>query len=228
MLPLDSSRWNSLNTYFGSPDQVPQRLAAWRDSIGEPDEASQWSDLCEQFLHQFAITDAAYTVVPHIVHELDRIAAEKRLEYLVAVAFAEAARQKEEAPVLLPDLGDAYYAAIARARDLAMECLPLGWPKTEFRFLLSILVNLHGHPVLGDLLFNLEYVYGSARNAASSYTQRDKRVWLLVFGNTVSGLPLYPSAHHISLDATAGAALSTTRASTHSANWKMESACGLW
>jgi len=78
----------------------------------------------------------------------------------VDVGLIESARQQAEAPALPPDLSDAYHAAIARARQLALECLPLDWSKVEFRFLLSIVSNLHGHGVMGDLLFNLDCLCG--------------------------------------------------------------------
>jgi len=102
MLPPDSPRWKSFSVHFGTPEQVPERLASWRESIGGPDEASNWSDLWEQFLHQGTITDAAYAAVPHIVRELERIAPMNRLNYLVEVAEIESARHETTSPRLPP------------------------------------------------------------------------------------------------------------------------------
>jgi hypothetical protein len=160
MLSLDSPRWKSFSTYFGSPEQVPQRLASWRESIGGPDEDLQWSELWEQFLHQFTITDAAYAAVPHVVGDLDRVAPRKRFDYLVELALIEGARQSAGAPELASDLAHPYYTAMAKARHLAVECLSLELPKIEFRYLLSILASLHGHGVLGDLIFHLDCLCG--------------------------------------------------------------------
>src|SRR5436190_888834 len=109
MLSLDSPRWKSFRTYFGTPEQVPQRLASWRQSIGSPDEDSRWSELWEQFLHQFTITDAAYAAVPHVVRELGRVELRRRLDYLVELALIESARQTDAgSPALAPDLADSY------------------------------------------------------------------------------------------------------------------------
>ena len=159
MLPLDSPRWNSFRIYFDLPQQVPQRLASWRDAIGGPDEDPLWTDLREQFLHQGTITDAAYAAIPYLVQELDRLTPTKRFEYLVDVGLAESARQTAGAPVLPPDLADAYHAAIVRARQLALECLSVEWSKVEFRYLLSIIASLHGHGVMGDLLFSFDTIW---------------------------------------------------------------------
>jgi hypothetical protein len=162
MLPLDSPRWQSFHTFFGSPDEVPRRLASWRQSIGSPDEESQWSETWEQFLHQFTITDAAYAAVPHVVRELDRVEPRKRFDYLVELALIESARQTDVgAPPLATDLADSYHAAVVRARRFAVELLSLEWPKIDFRYLLSILASLHGHGEMGNLLFNLDCVCGT-------------------------------------------------------------------
>jgi hypothetical protein len=162
MLALDSPRWKLFSTYFGSPEQVPQRLASWRQSIGSPDEESQWSELWEQFLHQFTITDAAYAAVPHVVRELDRVEPRKRFDYLVELALIESARQTDAgAPALASDLADSYHAALTHARRFAVGLLSLEWPKIEFRYLLSILATLQGHGVMGNLLFNLDCLCGN-------------------------------------------------------------------
>ena len=173
MLPLDSPRWKSFSVYFGTPGQVPTRLESWRKSIGGPVEDSEWSDLWEQFLHQGTITDAAYAAVPHIVQELERITPGKRFDYLVEVALIESARHVTGSPGLAPDLADAYHAAIAHARQLAVECLSLGWPKIEFRYLLSILATLHGHDVLGDLLLNLDSLCGECEKCGERVYPED-------------------------------------------------------
>jgi hypothetical protein len=161
MLPLDSPRWKSFSTYFGTPEEVPLRLLSWRRSIGGPNEESEWTDLWEQFLHQCTITDAAYATLPHVVQELHRVEPLNRFDYLVELALIESARQTGGAsPVLPHDLAESYYTAIRDARQMAVELLSLDWPKIEFRYLMSILASLHGHAGLGDLIFNLDSLCG--------------------------------------------------------------------
>ncbi len=169
MLPLDSPRWRSFGTYFGSPEQVPQRLASWRQSIGSPAEESCWWDLSDQILHQGTITDAAFAAVPHVLKDLHLVEPRRRLEYLVGLSMIESARQMDSgAPALAADLADAYHKAVAQARRFAVELLALEWPKIEFRYILSILAGLHGHGVLGDLIFNMDSLCGDCPKCGES------------------------------------------------------------
>ena len=163
VLPLDSPRWAEFEVYFGQPRQVPERLALWRESIGGPAEKRRWSELWEQFLHQFSITGAAYAAVPHVVGELNRISARDRFEYLVEIGLIESARQSEGAPALPEDLAPAYFGAVDEAKRLSAALLSLEWPKVEFRYVLSVLASLHGHGVMGDMLFHLDCICGECR-----------------------------------------------------------------
>jgi hypothetical protein len=164
MLPLDSSRWMSFRTFFGTPKQVPQMLGTWQrsigshdESIGSHDESSRWSDLWELFLHQCTITDAAYAAFPHVVFQLNRVEPRKRFDYLVELALIESARQNDaDAPELAADLTDAYHASVVPARRFAIELLSLEWPNIEFRYVTGIVATLHGHGMLGDLIFNMD------------------------------------------------------------------------
>jgi hypothetical protein len=161
MLSLDSPRWGSFHTYFGSPDEVPQRLIAWRASIGSPDEELCWSELSDQFLHQGTITDAAYAAVPLVVRELGRVELSRRFDYMVRLGLIESARQTDsQAPTLPADFALEYHAAIADAGRLAAGLLALEWPKLEFRYLLSAIASLYGHGIMGNLLFRLDGLSG--------------------------------------------------------------------
>ena len=160
MLPLNSRRWCTFKTYFGKAADLPERIHRWQRAIGEADEKSLWHDLWEMFLHQFTITDAAYAVTPNIVAELQRVAPAERFDYLVDVGLVEAARRKEKAPRLPDDLAEEYHAAIRQARGFAISCLSLELPKEEFRYLISTLCSLHGHDVLGDMLFHQDCICG--------------------------------------------------------------------
>jgi hypothetical protein len=160
MLPLDSPRWKSFSTYFGTPEEMPRRIAEWREAIGGRDEEREWSGLWEQFLHQGTIKDAAYAAVPHVVRELGRVEPRKRFDYLVELGLIESARQQSGSPAVPVDLAGAYYEAVGQSKRFAVECLALDWPKIEFRYLLSVLASLHGHGVMGNLLFNLDCLCG--------------------------------------------------------------------
>jgi hypothetical protein len=77
------------------------------------------------------------------------------------VSLIESARQTDEgSPELETDLAESYHAAISQARRLAIGLLSLEWPKIEFRYLLSLLASLHGHGVMGFLVFNLDCLCG--------------------------------------------------------------------
>lgn len=160
MFPLDSPDWRQFHTYFGTPEEVPQRLLAWKHSIGSPDEERSWYNLYEQFLHQMTITDAAYAVVPHIVAELHRIEPRKRFDCcLMELAIIESARQSRGSSAKLPPtLAQEYYESIKVARQYAVELLSLSWTKVDFRFVISIVASLHDHGRLGDLIFNLDAI----------------------------------------------------------------------
>jgi hypothetical protein len=133
MLPLDSPRWMAFSVYTGTPEQVPHRIASWRESIGGPDEDAQWCDLWDRFLHQGTITDAAYASVPHVVREFARVAPRNRFDYLVQLGLIESARQWKGAPAVPEDLEAAYYGAVTEAKRFAIDCLTLDWPNIEFR-----------------------------------------------------------------------------------------------
>lgn len=161
MLPLDSPRWKSFSTFFGSSEQVPMRLAAWRQSIGTLDENAKWTELHDTFLHQYSITDAAYAVVPHVCQELARLESKWRIKYLVELALIDSARQRGWSESTRPcDLSDSYHAAISDARRFSVELLTLELPPIDFRSLISVLAVLHGHAGLGDLILHLECIYG--------------------------------------------------------------------
>jgi hypothetical protein len=141
---------------------LPSRIKQWSESItGDKDERT-YPELCDQFLCQGTITDAAYAVIPYIVQELRRINTDEKLSYLVTVAAVEQARvSDDDAPELPADLKEAYEAAIKTTRGFAVECLKQDWPKIEFRFLMSVIASVHGHGGLGEILFNLDCACGT-------------------------------------------------------------------
>jgi hypothetical protein len=112
--------------------------------------------LRDYFLHQFSITDAAYAVLPHAVAGLRGVPVAERTDYLLDLAFIEAARLGPYAPPLPKDLADAYQSAVIGARAIACEGLGAGLSKPDFRYLLCSISALHGHPGLGRMLLHLE------------------------------------------------------------------------
>jgi len=160
MVALDSHRWKSFATYFGSPDELPNQVQRWQASIGTVGEKSAWADVSERFLHQSTITEAAYAVAPYVTSEFDRVPLLQRLNYLIDLGLIEAA-QFNGGPVVPDDLADAYLQSVQTSRRHAVQCLSLPWPQLEFRYLMSTIATLHRHPILGDLLFTLDSIAGS-------------------------------------------------------------------
>lgn len=161
MLPLDGPRWLSFKVFFGESAELPRRIKAWQTGIATKREPTLRAELTEQFLHQFSITEAAYAAVPHVIVTLASLPPRRRLEALAEVGLVEAARQGDGTPRIPHGLSGAYTASIERARAMSLELFSLKWSKDEFRHLLSFTASLHGHGVLGELLFNLGCLGGS-------------------------------------------------------------------
>jgi hypothetical protein len=127
MLPLDDDRWGCLSTFFEEPDCLPDILSKWMRSIGSNlEETFYQCDLLDLFLHQASITNAAFGVVPWLVHVCKQGNTKFRAMYLTDVAMVEVNRLKtglhynrkgtEQYPEwLMTD----YHQAIIEARQLA-------------------------------------------------------------------------------------------------------------
>ena len=95
MLPLDDERWSQLTTFFGQPENLPNVLGRWLASIGLDEEDTIYRrDLFDVFLHQNTITNAAFAVVPWLVHVCHKRQTKYAVEYLTDVACVEANRLK--------------------------------------------------------------------------------------------------------------------------------------
>jgi hypothetical protein len=95
MLPLDDDRWGYLTTFFGKPENIPKVIDEWLASIGfDQEDTIYHRDLIDLFLHQATITNAAFAVVPWLVHVCKKGDTRFRVEYLTAVALVEANRLK--------------------------------------------------------------------------------------------------------------------------------------
>lgn len=126
MLPLDDDRWRLLTTFFGEPEDVPKVLGEWLASVGFDQEDTIYRrGLFDFFLHQATITNAAFAVVPWLVHVCKMGNTRFPVEYLTDVALVEANRLTkgvyfnregtEECPEWL--MSD-YKQAIIEARNL--------------------------------------------------------------------------------------------------------------
>lgn len=153
-LPLTSRRWATLKAHFGNAatdsDEVPavtKLIRRWVRAVGSYEEEYAYDLLCESYLHQRTILDVAYAVVPHLVLQVPRLDADRRVEVLDDIAYVDAIRRtprsevekrvaamaempeglrdlfmqntRDRHPVLPDDLAEAYLPAIARARQLA-------------------------------------------------------------------------------------------------------------
>ena len=156
MLPLNDERWRTLKVYFGTGKDLPARIERWVAAIGTERESVAFTDLSQRVLHQFTITDAAYAVVPHVVVNLPRVSSGRRVDYFDTLSLVEAARELFEAPECPRHLRTAYTSAVREARALAVEALSAEWQPREFRYLLSAVAGLCGHPALAELLWNIE------------------------------------------------------------------------
>lgn len=95
MLPLDDERWKQLSTFFGEPENLPSVIRDWLKAIGSDQENTVYRrDLFELFLHQSTVTNAAFAVVPWLVHVCKESLTHYQVEYLTDIALVEANRLK--------------------------------------------------------------------------------------------------------------------------------------
>lgn len=93
MLSLNDDRWPLRTTFFGGSGDVPRVLSEWLASIGFDHERTIYRcDLFDPFLHQDTITNAAFAVVPWLVHVCVTRETGFAVEYLTDVALVEANR----------------------------------------------------------------------------------------------------------------------------------------
>jgi hypothetical protein len=153
MLPFDDDRWGRLTTFFGEPENLPKILGEWFASIGLDQEDTIYRrDLLNRFLHQATITNAAFAVVPWLVHVCKSGDTRFRLEYLTDVALVEANRLKhgvywnrkgtEEYPEWL--MSD-YKQAIIEARGLADDAIEAEHDVERKRGLVAMMPALYGN-----------------------------------------------------------------------------------
>ncbi len=94
MLPLNDDRWQQLTTFFQEPKDIPNIIEEWLASVGfDQNESKIYYDiLFDIFLHQTTITNAAFAIVPWLVHVCRTRDTRLRATYLTDVALVEANR----------------------------------------------------------------------------------------------------------------------------------------
>lgn len=133
MLELADSRWSGLTCFFGEAADIPKAIERWLDSLGsDPERDAYFDGLRELFLHQLTITNAAFAVVPWLLHACAQSGPCLRWLYMTDIAVVEANRlehgvyfNREGTPEYPGWLMPEYHVAIARARDVATELIQL-------------------------------------------------------------------------------------------------------
>jgi hypothetical protein len=165
MLPLNSRRWRTLESFCHAPGvpggvEVRDVLKRWRDAIGTSDAKRLYRQLRDYFTQQYSIMEVAYAVIPHVVKDLERLPPSDRITCLIDIGVTHLASVKPHQPGLPDDLEDDYLAAIEKATRIAERCLALELSKEEFRYLIAVICILRGHDGLGDLLIGLHAISG--------------------------------------------------------------------
>ena len=69
MLQLNDLRWKELTSFFGEAADIPVAIDKWLVSVGSENEEEVYDeDLFDLFLHQMTITNAAFAIVPWMMH----------------------------------------------------------------------------------------------------------------------------------------------------------------
>ena len=152
MLPLDDDKWKQLSTFFGESENLPSVIRDWLKSIGSDQEVIVYCrDLSELFLHQATITNAAFAVVPWLVHVCKEGGTKFQVEYLTDVALVEANRLKygvyfnREGTQEYPEwLMLNYQQAIMAARNLVDEIIEAEHNEDRKRGLVAMKPALFG------------------------------------------------------------------------------------
>ena len=91
MLPLNDDKWKQLTIFFGKPENLPSVIQEWLEYIGtDQEETINREKLFDLFLHQATITNAAFAVVPWLVHVCREGVTTFQIEYLTHTALVEA------------------------------------------------------------------------------------------------------------------------------------------
>jgi len=170
LLPLEDPRWLELDHRNWSQGQrspwapdapfVPNELSKLCDDPADLDRFNAlWPWLCSEG----TAWPAAYAVVPYAVAFAERLAPERRSDYLFFVGLVAMCSGPGggESSEIEPFLAGSYQHALSRALTLLAQTLICRHDATETRFLLAALAALKGHTALGEVLNHLDCVSGT-------------------------------------------------------------------
>jgi len=158
LLPLESEEWHRLRHAYGAATDIPpllrQLAANARPKRGYQDEPwfSLWSSLC----HQGDVYSASYAAVPHIVQIGTTAPGSIDFGFFQLPACIEVARKKGRGPDLLPELADAYFAALRGLHDCAFRHAGDDWDQDMALCVAAALAAAKGQCKLADVLMNLD------------------------------------------------------------------------
>ena len=156
MLSLDDNRWEELTSFFGESSEIPEALETWLTNVGtEEEEEVYYEYLFELYLHQLTITNAAFAIVPWLLHVCAKGETRHRLTYITHIAVVEANRLEggvyynREGTIEVPEwLMSDYHEAVRKARDVASDLIKLDPSKAKEAGLLAIQPALEGNAKL--------------------------------------------------------------------------------
>lgn len=156
MLSLNDDRWPLLTTFFGRSEDLPRILSEWLASIGFDHERTIYHrDLFNLFLHQGTITNAAFAVVPWLVHVCATCETRFAVEYMTDVALVEANRLKSgvywnrEGTERFPEwVMEDYAQAIMECRNLADDVIEAEYDPERMHGLVALKPALYGNTEL--------------------------------------------------------------------------------
>ena len=158
MLDLDAPEWKELGTFFGTAEEIPNKLRRWKAAIGATGERDLWKNIFDLIWHQNTIESACFAVIPHFVGEIEKLSESRKFECVIDLGFIESARKEWPDEKVPSQLLASYSEAMAYSRRYAIESLELASDKIEFRYALGAVGSLYGHGPLADFLFNLDCI----------------------------------------------------------------------
>ena len=170
LLPLDDPRWLELEHRNWSqgkrspeaPDApfIPNELSKLWD---DPADRDRFNDLWPWVCSEGTAWAAAYAVVPYAVAFAERLAPERRFDYLYFVGLVAICSCPEGGGSfeIEPFLAGSYQHALTRALPLLAQTLQCQHDATETRYLLAVIAALKGHTALGEVLNNMDCVSGT-------------------------------------------------------------------
>ncbi len=142
MLSLTDPKWSELQSTYGNGTRVAELLL--RAESGVPFDG-WYDDLFQELCHQYAVSEAAYAALPHLVAfaQDDR---EARKHLLVLAGSCYAFSQLPGVPPIPAGLEEDWHAAARDAIPLLAQVLSADQlSESDLRYLFLSLAAVHGH-----------------------------------------------------------------------------------